>query len=173
MSTKDFVASAAGLVTIAGFLFPWTKEIVSTTMPIPVGVIAFVVVGIWWVFETGKRIGKGKVAEPATPLPVRDTKLELSYKTELIEFVDAGVQYAVEVPIGKDNVETRLKVSSPRCLTHPVAMKKKALGYGSRGPMTWVCAACKHSISDEKNESLEVLAKTEVLNRYAVTSAIS
>lgn len=159
MKMRHWLGGLGALVTIIGSLLPDTRNFFQKMISIPIGGIILAVIAAWLVIMSVKNKNGNRIPEKSKTARARRKK-------EIVYFRKEGVQYALEYPEDEQDIADLIRVSSPRCLTHPVFMTQ-----GHRfGP--WVCAGCSHLISQGENEKLSVLAKTEILNRVSKITPI-
>jgi len=113
-----------------------------------------------WIYDKysgSRKIKKlGKMPE-ATP--------NKEWRTSFEEFPEEGILYALEYPLGKDDVEPWIHRSDPRCLKCRTRMKKTPVNYNPFALTIWKCESCGHSIEDEKNIKLQTQAKSRLVKK--------
>ncbi len=94
-----------------------------------------------------------------------DTASNKKWKTSFEEFPEEGILYALEYPLGKDDVEPWIGKSDPRCLKCQTRMKKMPTNHNPFALTIWKCESCGHSIEDEENSKLQTQAKSRLVKR--------
>lgn len=94
-----------------------------------------------------------------------DTTSTKEWKTSFEEFPEEGILYALEYPLGKDNVEPWIHRGDPLCLRCQTRMEKFPVNYNPFTPSKWICKSCGHSFEDEKNIRLQTQAKSRLVKK--------
>jgi ribosomal protein L37AE/L43A len=115
---------------------------------------------ILWIYNRHSSIKRIKRLEN-TPAMASNKE----WKTSFEEFPEEGILYALEYPLGKEDVEPWIHKSDPRCLKCRTGMKKVPVHYDSFTSPIWRCESCGYSIKDDKNIKLQTQAESRLVKR--------
>lgn len=153
------------IITVTLLFIPNLREIL--LRPIHLNILA-IIIFLYLVYLFNREIKNLKRIKLVFPQTSNQTTPP-DLKTEIVPFPEHNVEYALEFPLGKDDLANWLHGSGPRCLnchTRMESPKHSFMPSFNLEEKKYTCAGCGNQLGEDLHKKLNVLAKKKIIEMY-------